>query len=53
MEETVALVKSCIISKKGGVPIEDLNGESQRFFYLTIINILFSKMMWERKNGRC
>lgn len=27
MEETVALIKSCIISKKGGVPIEDLNGE--------------------------
>jgi len=26
MEETVALIKSCIISKKGGVPIEDLNG---------------------------
>lgn len=27
MEETVALIKSCIISKKGGVPIEDLNGK--------------------------
>lgn len=29
MEETVALIKSCIISKKGGVPIEDLNDEFQ------------------------
>lgn len=27
MEETAALIKSCIISKKGGVPIGDLNGE--------------------------
>ncbi|XP_011635158.1 uncharacterized protein LOC105425879 isoform X1 [Pogonomyrmex barbatus] len=29
MEETVALVKSCIISKKGGVSIENLNDEFQ------------------------
>ncbi|XP_072752345.1 uncharacterized protein [Anoplolepis gracilipes] len=29
MEETVALIKSCIISKKGGVSIEDLNGDFQ------------------------
>ncbi|XP_011057669.1 PREDICTED: maternal effect protein oskar isoform X2 [Acromyrmex echinatior] len=29
MEETVALIKSCIISKKGGVPITDLNDEFQ------------------------
>lgn len=29
MEETIALLKSCIISKKGGVPIEDLNDEFQ------------------------
>ncbi|EZA57006.1 hypothetical protein DMN91_006899 [Ooceraea biroi] len=29
MEETVALIKSCIISKKGGVSIEDLNDEFQ------------------------
>ncbi|XP_014478649.1 PREDICTED: uncharacterized protein LOC106746506 [Dinoponera quadriceps] len=29
MEETVALIKSCVISKKGGVPIEDLNDEFQ------------------------
>ncbi|XP_012532829.1 uncharacterized protein LOC105834706 [Monomorium pharaonis] len=27
MEETVALIKSCIISKKGGVAMEDLNDE--------------------------
>lgn len=27
MEETAALIKSCIISKKGGIPINDLNGE--------------------------
>lgn len=31
MEETVALIKSCIISKKGGIPIEDLNG---KYYYL-------------------
>ncbi|EFN70685.1 hypothetical protein EAG_03874 [Camponotus floridanus] len=29
MEETIALIKSCIISKKGGVPIGDLNDEFQ------------------------
>lgn len=29
MEETVALIKSCIISKKGGVPVADLNYEFQ------------------------
>ncbi|KAM0732907.1 Maternal effect protein oskar [Formica fusca] len=29
MEETAALIKSCIISKKGGVPIGDLNDEFQ------------------------
>ncbi|XP_011165902.2 uncharacterized protein LOC105200173 [Solenopsis invicta] len=29
MEETVALIKSCIISKKGGVPVIDLNDEFQ------------------------
>lgn len=29
MEETVALIKSCIISKKGGVSIEDINDEFQ------------------------
>jgi len=29
MEETVALIKSCIISKKRDVPIEDLNDEFQ------------------------
>ncbi|KAH0954274.1 hypothetical protein HN011_004449 [Eciton burchellii] len=27
MEETIALIKSCIISKKSGVPIENLNDE--------------------------
>lgn len=38
MEETIALIKSCIISKKGGVPIGDLNGE---FYYSSrsLINI--------------
>lgn len=36
MEETIALLKSCIISKKGGVPIEDLNGE---FFIIFIFHI--------------
>ncbi|KAL6442466.1 hypothetical protein ACFW04_002590 [Cataglyphis niger] len=29
MEETAALIKSCIISKKGGIPINDLNDEFQ------------------------
>lgn len=37
MEETVALIKSCIISKKGGVLVEDLNGEYYHSLYL--INI--------------
>lgn len=38
MEETIALIKSCIISKKGGVPIGDLNG---KFHYSSrnLINI--------------
>ncbi|XP_011862145.1 PREDICTED: uncharacterized protein LOC105558834 [Vollenhovia emeryi] len=29
MEETVALIKSCVISKKGGVSVEDLDDEFQ------------------------
>lgn len=34
MEETIALIKSCIISKKGGVPITDLNGKSIIIFLI-------------------
>jgi len=37
MEETVALIKSCVISKKGGVLVTDLNGK----YYHSLTNILY------------
>ncbi|KAF7401217.1 hypothetical protein HZH68_007037 [Vespula germanica] len=30
MEETIALIKSCLISKKGGIPIKSLNHEFEK-----------------------
>ncbi|XP_047349567.1 uncharacterized protein LOC124949072 [Vespa velutina] len=30
MEETIALIKSCLISKKGGIPIRSLNNEFEK-----------------------
>lgn len=43
MEETVALIKSCIISKKGGIPIEDLNSKYCSFALDIIFNWTFSR----------